>query len=209
MSHYSGVMLPTPEQGPGARSPDTETRPAPEPLNRVQALINSVDLISGVDRLADPASSQPWLQEQGLVVPGCFPTAEDLVTIRGFREALRALVAHKSGGPAPTEEQLAPLRDIASLATASVHLDTDGTLRLAPVGESLPGRLLALLLVIADAQRKGTWAQFKTCANQSCRKAFYDRSRNHGSTWCDMGRCGNRVNNRMFRARRSHRDTSD
>ena len=49
-------MLPTPEEVPGAGSRDTETRPAPEPLNRVQALINSADLVSGVDRLADPAS---------------------------------------------------------------------------------------------------------------------------------------------------------
>lgn len=202
-------MSPTPEEGSGAGSLDTETRPAPEPLNRVQALINSVDLISGVDRLADPGSSQPCLEAQGLVLPGSFPTAEELLTIRGFREALRALVAHNSGGPAPTEEQLAPLRGVAYLATASVHLDADGNVRLAPVGEWLPGRLLALLLVIADAQREGTWAHFKTCANEGCRRAFYDRSRNHGSTWCDMGRCGNKVNNRMFRARRSHRAASD
>lgn len=202
-------MLPTPEKGPGASSPDTETRPAPEPLNRVQALINSVDLVSGIDRLADPASSQPWLQAQGLVSPGCFPTAEELSTIRGFREALRALVAQNSGGPTPTEEQLAPLNSIASQATACVRLDADGTVRLVPGGDGLPGRLLALLLVIADAQREGSWAHFKSCANEDCRRAFYDRSRNHRSTWCDMGRCGNRVNNRMFRARRGHRDISD
>lgn len=201
-------MLPTPEEGPGARSLDTETRPAPEPLNRVQALINSIDLVSGVDRLADPASSQPSLEAQALVLPGCFPTVEELGTIRGFREALRALVTHNSGGPAPTEEQLAPLYGIAHLATAYVHLDADGNVRLAPVGDWLPGRLLALLLAIADAQRDGTWARFKTCANEGCRRAFYDRSRNNGSTWCDMGRCGNKVNNRMFRARRSHRTAS-
>jgi len=202
-------MLPTPEKGPGASSPDTETRPAPEPLNRVQALINSVDLVSGIDRLADPASSQQWLEAQGLVSPGGCPTTEELATIRGFREALRALVAHHSGGPAPTEEQLAPLNGIARLATAYVHLDADGNVRLAPVGESMAGRLLALLLVIADAQREGSWAHFKTCANEGCRRAFYDRSRNHRSTWCDMGKCGNKVNNRMFRARRGHRDSDN
>ena len=200
-------MLPTPEEVPGAGSRDTETRPAPEPLNRVQALINSADLVSGVDRLADPASSQQWLEAQGLIAPACFPTAEELSTIRGFREALRALVAHNSDGPAPTEEQLAPLNSIAHLATAHVQLDADGNVRMVTVGDGLPGRLLSLLLVIADAQREGSWAHFKACANEGCRRAFYDRSRNHRSTWCDMGRCGNRVNNRMFRARRGHRDT--
>lgn len=200
-------MLPTPEEVPGAGSLDTETRPAPDPLNRVQSLINSLDLVSGVDLLADPASSQRWLEAQGLVRPGCFPTAEELSTIRGFREALRALVAHHSGGPAPTEDQLAPLNSVAHLATACVRLDADGTVWMAPVGETMHARLLALLLVIADAQREGSWARFKTCANEGCRRAFYDRSRNHGSNWCDMGRCGNKVNNRMFRARRGHRDT--
>jgi len=202
-------MSPTPDEGSGARSQETETRPAPEPLNRVQALINSVDLVSGVDRLADPASSQQWLEAHGLVSPGCFPTAEELSTIRGFREALRALVALNRGGPAPTNGQLAPLRGIADLATAYVDLDDDGSVRLAPVGEKMPARLLALLLVIADAQREGGWARFKTCANEGCRRAFYDRSRNHRSTWCAMSRCGNRVNNRMFRARRGHRDTEN
>ena len=49
-------------------------------------------------------------------------------------------MAHKSGGPGACRATR-PLRDIASLATASVHLDADGTLRLAPVGESLPGQV--------------------------------------------------------------------
>ena len=33
-------------------------------------------------------------------------------------------------------------------------------------------------------------------------QAFYDRSRNHGGTWCDMASCGNKLKNREFRARR-------
>ena len=35
--------------------------------------------------------------------------------------------------------------------------------------------------------------------------AFYDRSRNHGGTWCDMASCGNKLKNREFRARRTKR----
>jgi predicted RNA-binding Zn ribbon-like protein len=78
----------------------------------------------------------------------------------------------------------------------------DGTVRLVPVGDSLQARLLALLLIVADAQHDGTWAHLKACANDGCLWAFYDRSRNHGGTWCDMATCGNKLKNRDFRARR-------
>ena len=53
-----------------------------------------------------------------------------------------------------------------------------------------------------DAQRDGTWARLKACANDACAWAFYDRSRNRGGTWCDMASCGNMLKNREFRARR-------
>ena len=79
-------------------------------------------------------------------------------------------------------------------------------MRLMPVGDSVRARLLGLLLIVSDAQRDGTWAHLKACANDDCRWAFYDRSRNHGGTWCDMATCGNKLKNRDFRARRrSHR----
>jgi predicted RNA-binding Zn ribbon-like protein len=65
----------------------------------------------------------------------------------------------------------------------------------------VPDRLGRLLLIVRDAQRDGTWAMLKACANDECRWAFYDKSRNHGGTWCDMSTCGNKLKNRAFRAR--------
>ena len=62
-------------------------------------------------------------------------------------------------------------------------------------------RLVELLLIIRDAQRDGTWARLKACANDECQWAFYDRSRNHGGAWCEMAACGNKLKNRAFRAR--------
>jgi predicted RNA-binding Zn ribbon-like protein len=59
-----------------------------------------------------------------------------------------------------------------------------------------------VVLVMRDAQLDGSWARLKVCANDECRWAFYDRSRNHGGTWCEMSACGNRLKNREFRARR-------
>ena len=185
---------------------DTEAKPAPGPLARIQALVNTLDLESGTDRLARPADAQPWLIAQGLLAPGDSATADQLHTIRELREALRAMLVHNAGGAAPTGEQLAPLSRIADAAAARVQLGSDGTVQVAADTGGLAGRLLSLLLVVADAQRDGTWAQLKACGNEDCRWAFYDRSRNHGGTWCDMATCGNKLKNREFRARRSRRE---
>jgi predicted RNA-binding Zn ribbon-like protein len=220
---YGGVMLPTPDKNePVAAGRDTgqemvdsspataaDLKPAPEPLNRVQALINTINLTTGIDSLADPVVAQPLLEAQGLLLPGYFPTYEELFTIRGYREALRALLIQKSGGPAFTEQQLAPLRSIAYIATAYAYVDDEGGVGMAPVGDWLPGRLVALLLIIAEAQRNGTWARLKACANEDCRRAFYDRSRNQGGTWCDMSSCGNKLKNRVFRARKNSREPAE
>ena len=190
-------------QAPAEWLGDIEGKPAPEPLSRIQALVNTVDLESGADRLAVAADAEPWLQAQGLLSPSGVSTADDLHTIRELREALRAMLIDNAGGPTPTADQLSPLRQIADAAGARVHLAADGTLQVAADSDSFEGRLLALLLVVSDAQRDGTWSHLKACGNDECRWAFYDRSRNHGGTWCDMATCGNKLKNREFRARRS------
>ena len=185
---------------------DTEAKPAPEPLTGIQALVNTIDLESGADRLARAADAEPWLRAQGMLPADAVRTAEELSTVRAVREALRAMLVHNAGGPAPTGDQLAPLARVADAASARVQLGANGTLDVAADGAALPSRLLSLLLVVAEAQRDGTWAHLKACANSDCRWAFYDRSRNHGGTWCDMATCGNKIKNREFRARRGKRD---
>ena len=182
---------------------DPESKPAPEPLARIQALVNTADLESGSDRLAGADDAEPWLRAHGLLTADGTVTLQELDEIRGVREALRALLVHNAGGPAPTLGDLGPLNRIADSAPARVHLRPDGALEVAAEAESLAGRLLSLLLIVSEAQRDGTWAQLKACGNANCRWAFYDRSRNHGGTWCDMATCGNKLKNREFRARRS------
>ena len=190
------------QPGPTVWLGDAEAKPAPEPLRRVQALINTIDRESGDDRLANPADAQPWLVANDLLAPGATPTAADLALVVNVREGLRAMAFHNAGGPAPDKEALAPLRDIAAASPARAVLDDDGTVRLGPTGDSVQARLLSLLLLVKDAQLDGTWTHLKACANDDCRWVFYDRSRNHGGTWCDMATCGNKLKNRDFRARR-------
>ncbi|MGV0746365.1 CGNR zinc finger domain-containing protein [Mycolicibacterium sp. XJ870] len=181
---------------------DAETKPAPGPLVRVQALVNTVELPDGPDRLADPAEAASWLVTNGLLAAGSDPTEAELSVLREVREALRRLLIHNAGGPPPDAAALETLRRAAAGATARVDLGPDGRMDLFATGDTVAERLVELLLVVRDAQRDGTWARLKACANDECAWAFYDRSRNHGGTWCDMADCGNKLKNRQFRARK-------
>ncbi|CRZ14148.1 CGNR zinc finger domain-containing protein [Mycolicibacterium neworleansense] len=181
---------------------DSETKPAPDPLARIQALVNTIELPAGADRLADPADAAPWLAAHGLLAAGATPTAAELDLVRRVREALRALLIHNTGGPPPRADHLAVLQGLADASTARVGLDDDGQVWLSAAGQGVRERLLELLLVMRDAQLDGTWGRLKACANDECAWAFYDRSRNHGGTWCVMSECGNKLKNREFRARR-------
>jgi predicted RNA-binding Zn ribbon-like protein len=181
---------------------DEEKKPAPEPLRRVQSLINTIDRESGLDRLASAGDAGPWMTANELLAPGGTPTDDDLLTLIGVREGLRALVQQSTDGEAPDPALVSPLHQLAQSELAQAAVTDDGAVRLAPVGDSVRARLLTLLLIVADAQRDGTWAHLLACANDDCQWAFYDRSRNHGGTWCDMATCGNKLKNRDFRARR-------
>jgi predicted RNA-binding Zn ribbon-like protein len=190
-------MTPEPTHWPG----DDEPKPAPGPLALVQALVNTVELPEGADRLADPGDARPWLVDTGLLAPKAALTDADLEFVRAVREALRAMLVHNAGGPPPNKSALAVLRAVAAGGTARADLGDRGEVRLAATGDSLRDRLVGLLLIVRDAQRDGTWVLLKACANDECQWAFYDKSRNHGGTWCEMSACGNKLKNRAFRAR--------
>ncbi len=81
---------------------DEESKPAPGPLLRVQALVNTVELPSGPDRLSDPADARPWLIDNDLIAPDGRLEDADLQLLRDVREAVRALLMHNGGGPSPT-----------------------------------------------------------------------------------------------------------
>jgi len=198
MRAYSGFVVAEPTRWLA----DEESKPAPGPLLRVQALVNTVELPVGPDRLADPADARPWLIANDLMASHASLGDADLALLRDVREALRTLLMRNGGGPSATEAQMAPLRAVADGGAARAELDADGVVRLAAAGDSVTERLVDLLLVMRDAQLDGSWARLKVCANDECRWAFYDRSRNHGGTWCEMSACGNKLKNREFRARR-------
>jgi predicted RNA-binding Zn ribbon-like protein len=164
-------------------------------------LVNTIDMEIGQDRLADRDDARAWLVDNGLLPPRAEPTAADLELLRTVREALRTMLVHNAGGPPPNKTALAVLRTIADGGHARADLSPNGEIRLVADGDSLRERLVDVLLIIRDAQRDGTWALLKACANDECQWAFYDKSRNHRGAWCDMATCGNMLKNRAFRAR--------
>jgi predicted RNA-binding Zn ribbon-like protein len=183
--------------------PLEETKPAPMPLLLVQAFVNTWESDAGSDLLSDPETAGIWLHDAGLWDGDGAPSLEELRFAREVRESLRCLLAQNGGGPPPSAGELRPLQELARTCRLRIDIGSDAAIHLEPdPGDGLDGRLFALLLVIRDAREDGTWQRLKTCDNEDCRWAFYDRSHTQRGRWCDMAVCGNRIKNRNLRERR-------
>jgi hypothetical protein len=175
-----------------------ETKPAPMPLLRVQAFLNTRYFEDGRDLLGDVGDAHTWLADAGLLGEGAALHETDLAFARSVREGIRSVVDSGAGEPDP----LAPLRELAQTRRPRLIVDDGGLLGLAPPrGKDLGVGLFELLLIIRGAQQDGTWSRLKACANPECRWVFYDRSRNRQGSWCEMAVCGNRLKNRRLRER--------
>jgi predicted RNA-binding Zn ribbon-like protein len=175
-------------------------KPAPGRLRLVQEFVNTVDLETGADELADPAQASAWLADRGLSRSGSPLDAADLGRLREVREAIRAL-ALANNGAAHDPAASATLARHAATAPLVVRIGDDGSATLAPAGEGVDAAVAALLAVVHDAEVEGTWARFKACREHTCEWVFYDHSKNRSSTWCVMSVCGNRAKARTYRRR--------
>jgi predicted RNA-binding Zn ribbon-like protein len=197
MPCYDGGMSTSPSL-PGWVQ-EIETKPAPMPLLVVQAFVNTWEAETGIDELADEASTARWFGQAGLVDPADVVVPDvtfDGETVRAVRDGLRALLVHNGGGPPPDASVLS---DLPVHVEASV--DGEGRVRLHPQGAL--AWAARLLLIVRDAQHDGSWRRLKACRNDECQWAFYDRSHAGRGAWCDMAVCGNRIKNRNLRSRRA------
>jgi predicted RNA-binding Zn ribbon-like protein len=173
---------------------------APGDLAHVQRFVNTANLETGSDELADPVRLSAWLDGAGLAPAGAEFDGAGRERIVEFREALRALLL-ANHGEEPDGNAIAALERAARDAPLVVAFDADGSARLAPAEGGVDGVLGALLGIVARAQADGTWQRLKACPGDACGWAFYDRSRNRSRTWCTMSICGNRAKARSYRAR--------
>jgi predicted RNA-binding Zn ribbon-like protein len=177
----------------------------PDGLATIREFINTGDLDTGEEHLADPGVLAAWLAERDLAAPGEAWTRADLTRTIQLREALRALAAANAGESA-SPAALAAIERQRKRSRLGVVFGDDGSAPIVPDAAGIDGVLGRLLAIVATAMHDGTWPRLKACADPTCRWAFYDSSRSHRRTWCSMEVCGNRNKVRAYRQRQSQDD---
>jgi predicted RNA-binding Zn ribbon-like protein len=172
----------------------------PHSFELVVDFVNTRDLEEGTDELGTPEALVGWLSDRGLIDGGASAGPGDLADAIELREALRGVLLEHNGG-AGHGEGSALLERAAERGRLSVRFDSDGSARIAPRDDGIPGALAGLLVPIAEGAADGTWQRVKACVGEDCEWAFYDRSRNRSGRWCDMAVCGNREKVRSYRTR--------
>jgi len=175
---------------------------APGELELVRAFINTLDVETGQDDVATPAQLRAWLLARNLLSPRQRVTLDDVARAHAVREDLRALAAANDGDKLHAEAGRRLSRLGADFKLV-VTFDGDGTSRLVADGDGIYRGLGAILAIVHHSQVDGSWGRLKVCAKDSCQWAFYDHSRNHSGTWCNMAVCGNRVKVARFRQRQA------
>lgn len=150
--------------------------PAPSDEDLLVDFLNTLDVEDGTDLLGTDEGVADWAAVHGLQ-PG------DATAARRTRDALRSLVS--GGRPDLPSITLHP-----SCGGDGVCLTTD------TVAEAA----LAATVVLSI---QGRIKRVKLCNAETCRYAYYDRSRNGSRAWCSMEICGNRQKARSFRSKQA------
>jgi predicted RNA-binding Zn ribbon-like protein len=173
----------------------------PRELAPIEALVNTLELDTGEERLSSPAALRDWLAGQGLLRASAVVGDADLAAAIELREALRAMLRVNDGEPVDPAA-VATVNRAAAALPLRVAFDDGGDPGLRPGQEGVRGALATLLAGIAVARANGTWERLKACSADDCQWAFYDQSKNRSGRWCSMRTCGNRTKTRAYRSRR-------
>jgi predicted RNA-binding Zn ribbon-like protein len=179
----------------------TLSKEAPGELAVVRGFVNTLDVDLGTDALADPPALGEWLTGRGLLEPGLAAGAADLRRAVALRGALRELLLSNNDGRPVEPSTPAALDAVAARAGVRLRVGADGAARLEAEGAGVDGALGRLLVIVYRAMEAGTWPRLKACRDDTCRWAFYDRSKNRSGHWCTMSVCGNREKARGYRQR--------
>src|SRR5437660_11470118 len=171
-------------------------------LGLIQAFVNTVVLDPGVEELKDPNTLRAWLVANKLM-PGHHPVDDsDLKNALAVREAMRGVIGGNSALPIYSVD-LATLNSAAAASRLRMRFAPDGRPRLEPEASGAVGAIGRLVAALYSAMQAEEWERLKLCGSGTCRWAFYDRSRNQSSRWCNMASCGNREKARRFRSKTS------
>lgn len=176
------------------------SRPAPGELLLVQEFVNTLDVESGEDDLANPASASEWLVQAGLLARNERLPDEGLRQIRGVREAIRSILICDTHGETD-KKALALINSASRRGPLAINFADGERAELKPLKGGVDGALSRLFAAIFRAMNDGTWKRLKACQNDECHWAFYDHSKNQSGTWCSMAICGSRMKARAYRER--------
>jgi predicted RNA-binding Zn ribbon-like protein len=177
-----------------------DRRPAPPPLDLVQAFVNSWDREGGHDEFASPDTLAAWLRRYGLVGGGEPVSARALRETIELREAIRELLLEHNGQRADATAR-ATFGRFAGRVELSARLERDGAVVVTAEGGGIKAAWAHILAAIVQASAEGTWPRLKACRSDLCRWAFYDHSKNRSSHWCTEKMCGSRDRMRRYRRR--------
>lgn len=179
-------------------------RTVPEPLDLVEAFINTLDLERQSDEIATPAALKNWLRARKLIGASTSISPAELARALQLREALRS-AARSNNGDRHDGRSLRELSRLARHQTLLLALGPQGETRLIPAKEGFEAALGQIMAAVAVSMLTGSWVRLKSCASDDCQWAFYDASKNRSRRWCDMADCGNEAKGRAFRSRRATR----
>ena len=173
-------------------------------IDLVRDYVNTFDFETGIDTIATPDELAMWFSEQGLVDDLVEPNAEELADAVAVREAIRDLLLTHNGVDADADAASKTLEEAGRKARLGVRFE-DGRPVLAPEDDGARGALGRIIAAVAELAPTDEWKRLKTCRDEQCRVAFYDKSRNRSRAWCSMEVCGNREKARSFRQRHTTR----
>ena len=183
------------------------SKAAPGQLDHVRSFVNTRDLEEETEELASPEALAGWLAERDLLPEGAQLDSAALRHAIELREALRRLLLANNGARLEPDAVATLNRTVAD-ARLSIRFDGTGSPALAVTGTGPPAAVAPIAAIVYEAMVNGTWSRLKACRADDCQWAFYDESRNHSGTWCDMAVCGNRAKVRAYRDRRAAGDGS-
>lgn len=174
------------------------TRPLPQ-AELVRGFLNTVDLESPQDGDAFGTLEQANHRLQALGLPAV-ESEDDRRRLAAFREALREVTA-LNGGAGDSGQSWAGLWAYAGGARYRLIAAPGGGFALESQGRGADAAIGELLGALHQAMTAGTWSRLKVCRKGTCRRAFYDRSKNGSGVWCSMAVCGNRAKAQRRRRR--------
>jgi predicted RNA-binding Zn ribbon-like protein len=169
-------------------------------LELIRDYVNTLDVETGIDAISTLDALAMWFSEQGLVDDLVEPTEQEQADALAVREAIRELLLANNGLEADAAAASKTLEEAGRKAHLGVRFE-NGRPALAPVGEGARAAIGRIVATVAELATTDEWKRLKTCRDERCRVAFYDKSRNRSRAWCSMEVCGNREKARTFRTR--------